>query len=476
MMSVKTPITYEAYLKYKETEGFLDSLMFSKPVPHFVAPKHETIHKNPFGLERIASFLSALGKPHVHNRYIHITGTSGKTSTSYFLANILRKQGYRIGLFTSPHITTFAEYFMIDMQLPSVQDIIELIEALKPFIDDEYVRTDLGYVSHFECILSAALQYFSTNNTDYVVLEAALGGRYDATNVIEQAEVSVITNIGLDHTHILGETLQEIARDKAGIIKTGCPLITAEQRPELLDIFRQETQAFGAELHRIGQDFFIEHIRAEQEQTIFDYVSDTHNYREITMPMCGAYQASNAALAVHAFEIVSAKTGKTVDEHALREGIYTTMIPGRYEKVQDDPPVVLDGAHNPDKLSQLASYLKQWSNKDDVILVCGFTSGKNPEQMFIPLLEISETFYLTRALSSHRESEEPLYLQSVLTSLQPDVNVVITLDPFVALDAAMKEAQKQGKMVCVTGSLYLVAYIRQRWYPEYEVLNVKRET
>ena len=220
----------------------------------------------------------------------------------------------------------------------------------------------------------------------------------------------------------------------------------------------------------MGQDFRIENVKAEKEKTVFDYISEKNTYKELTTSMCGAFQAHNAALAIRALEIVTEKNKVGIEEHALRTGIASTVIPARYEKVNDDPLVILDGAHNPDKIARLASYLKSRFANNEVIFVCGFTSGKNPEEMLTSLLEVGNMFYLTRVITGYREDEEPLYLKSVVTSLAPSVEASISLDPFTALDMAMDEAAKQGKMVCVTGSLYLVSYLRQRWYPEYETL------
>ncbi|MBD3304855.1 hypothetical protein GF339_00695 [candidate division KSB3 bacterium] len=464
-------IPIEKYLRYKETERFLESLVFAKPIPHFVASKHQMQPKHPFGLERIRSFLNELGDPHRENRYIHIAGTSGKTSTNYFTARLFQAQGWRTGMFTSPHMATFAEYFTINQQLPPLKDVLTLIEQAKPQIDQEYEQKALGVISYSEFLLAMALQYFAAQQVDYVALEAFLGGRYDATNVIEQAAVSIITNIGLDHTHLLGETLPEIAAHKVGIVKPGCPLITAEQRPDILEIFRQAARQAETTVQVLGKDFRIARVKTGTEMTVFDYTSENGSYRELTTPMCGGYQARNAALAIRALEIVADHTGTPLHEDALRQGLASTMIPVRYEKVEDDPLVILDGAHNPDKLVQLVSYLQSRFQPDEVIFVCGFTSGKTPEQMFQAMLPVSRTFYLTRVLLGYREDEEPRYLKSVLTALDPGVKAVIALDPFAALDQAMEDARQQKKVVCVAGSLYLAAHLRQRWYPEHTLLR-----
>jgi dihydrofolate synthase/folylpolyglutamate synthase len=274
--------------------------------------------------------------------------------------------------------------------------------------------------------------------------------------------------------HILGDTLPEIAAEKVGIMKPGCPFITAEQRPELLAIFQHEAQQHETHVQVLGEEFRIEHVHPGKESTRFDYISEQQTYRELRTPICGAYQARNAALALRAVEIVSKKNSVPVQEDALRKALLSIRIPGRFERVADDPVVILDAAHNPDKMVHLVSYLQQRFVRDEIIFVCAFTSGKKPEVIFMPMLEVSRTFYLTRAVIGFREDEEPLYLKSILNSLCSSVNAIIALDPFSALEMAMTEARKHGKVVCVTGSAYVVAYLRQRWYPEHQMLQFIR--
>lgn len=463
--------TLDEYLHYKAIERFLDSLVLAKPVPYFVAAKHTVPRKNPFGLERIMSFLEALDHPHRKNRYIHIAGTSGKTSTTYFVAALLQAQGYTAARFISPHISTFAEYFTINNQLPPVAELAALVEQVKPIIDREYEQKDYGMISYAELMVALAFTYFSQQAVDYVALEAFLGGRYDATNVIEQAEACILTNVGLDHTHILGNTVQEIARDKVGIMKHGRPFLTAEQRPDLLAMFRDEAVKHQSTVEVLGEDFTVEQIATTLTGTVFDYISKSQTYRKIQTPVPGRYQAQNAALAIRALEFVAANNHRSLDEAKVRDALQNTRIPGRFEMVNEDPVVILDAAHNPDKIASLTTGLKRLYQPDEVVFVCAFTSGRNPRDLFLPMLEVSRTFYLTRSIVGFREDEEPLYLKHFLVSLDFEVTAHIALDPFRALDLAMYEAQKQRKVVCVTGSAYLVGYVRQRWYPEHSLLR-----
>ena len=462
------------YSQYQETERFLDSLRFSKALPHFVPKKRKGTAKTPFGLEGVASFLSAAGKPQRKNRYIHITGTSGKTSCSYFMTNLLQAQGYRTGLFTSPELCTFAEYFMIDQQLPDISEIMRLLDRLKPLVDQEYELHQKGHLSHFELLLAAALIYFAEQKSDYVVLEVGLGGKHDATNVIEHAEVGIITNIGLDHTHLLGKTLPEIAMEKAGIIKHGSLLLTAETRPEILGLIREQARMMETEVQVLGEDFSINSVSAEKDRCSFSYHSALNHFTDLSTKMRGGYQARNAALAIRAMELLADRRDQRLDDQLVRNALEGTMIPARYEQVQDDPPVILDGAHNPDKISYLLGYLKKWCRQDEIVFVCGFTSGRNPKKMLRSLLALSRQFYLTRPIIGYRGDEDPLYLKKILLDLDFRARAELHLDPFVALDAAIRYARNHGKTVCVTGSLYLVSHLRQRWYPTHKVLQSRR--
>jgi dihydrofolate synthase/folylpolyglutamate synthase len=467
--------TRDQYLQYKAVERFLDSLFLAKPIPHFVAAKHES-PQHPFGVERVLSFLAALHNPQRRNRYIHIAGTSGKTSTTYLTAALLQAQGYRTARFISPHLTTFAEYFTINDRLPQLDKLIALVERVKPLIDREYEQQGRGMISYAELMVALACAFFAERSVDYVVLEAFLGGRYDATNVIEKPEVSVLTNIGLDHTHILGTTVQEIAQHKVGIMKNGCPFLTGEQRPELLAMFRREAIERQTTVDALGQDFTVEHIRTTQRETVFYYVSPSNVYRKLHVALPGAYQANNAALALRAVEIVSQKRQEALNEEAVRYALRTVRIPGRFEIVQQEPLVILDAAHNPDKMNAFTEALKQGYSRSGVIFVCAFTSGREPQRMFRAMLEVSRTFYLTRAIIGFREDEEPLYLKNALHELEPDAQAHIALDPFRALELALHEARRRQKIVCVTGSVYLIGYLRQRWFPETSALTLKRSS
>ncbi|GAK51684.1 folylpolyglutamate synthase [Candidatus Moduliflexus flocculans] len=464
-------LTLEQYARYKRLELFLDSLIVAKPLPNFVAPAQVAGKPKPFGLERLQSLLQRLGNPQNDLRFVHIAGTSGKTSTTYFTAALLRSQGYRVGMFTSPHVITFAEYFTVDGQFPPVSDLTPLIEEVRPAINAEYEQHEFGVISYFELLVALAFVYFRRRQVDYVVLEAGLGGQHDATNVIPRSNVSIITNIGLDHTQILGDTLAEIANDKLGIVRAGSPLLTAETRPDILDLFRQRTARLQATTECAGDIFRVENVFLRNDGVTFDYISNLHILRGLQMNMCGAYQAQNAALALRAVEIIALKNGTQLNESALRDGLRTTFIPARYERMQEDPIVILDGAHNPDKIEQLAAYLRSQFTGNSIIFVCGFTSGRNIDAMLRPLTDIAAVFYFTRVITGYRMTEEPRYLQETLQRLAPSIPAHIAIDPDEALESAIIQATREKLPVCVTGSLYLAGHLRQRWHPEYRELS-----
>jgi dihydrofolate synthase / folylpolyglutamate synthase len=460
---------FRTYLKFKEMERFLESLVYSKPTPHFVQSRHKlNKKKHPFGLERVGSFLNAIGNPHHNNKYIHITGTSGKTSTTYFMSNVLYGQGYKTGMHISPHICTLLERFTVDMDNPPAKDIINTIDKLKPVINTEYMNNDFGWISYFEFVLSAALKYFSDIQTDYVVLEVGLGGRYDATNIIPESEVSIITNIGLDHTHILGDTKEEIAGDKIGILKPGSPLVTSEKDQSILNIFKEEAEKTDSPVYIMGKDYQVENVVVKGNKTIYDYKSPMNSFNQIILQSNGKYQAENSSLTLRALELLSEKKGIKINEEKLRNSLFNTMIPARFELIQREPDVILDGAHNPDKIQSLVNHIKTIYHKGDIIFICGFTSGRKPMDSLKLLLDLGCKLYLTRVFTGYREDEEPKYLEEQIRKINKDIDVEVHFDPNDALDKAMVEAKNWSKTICATGSLYLVSYLRQRWVSEFD--------
>lgn len=465
-------ISIENYLKFKDCEKYIESLVLSKPIPHFASSRHKIENKTSFGLERIGSFLSEIGNPHNFNKYVHITGTSGKTSTTYFVSNLLMHQGYKTGMYISPHMTTLLERFMINRKFPTVKDFIDLVQNTKKIVDSEYENKNFGIISYFEYVLSLAFKYFKSKAVDYVALEVGLGGRYDATNIIKKSEVSIITNIGLDHTNVLGNTKEEIALDKAGIIKQNSPVLTMEQKPEILNIFREEAQKFDTSVQILGSEFKTENFRGEKNnKMLFDYYSDKNVFKNLKCNLCGIWQVRNLSLAIRTLEILSEKNNKDIDKIGLQEAISTTKIPGRYELISEKPRIILDGAHNPDKIAVLVYHLKQFHNPGDVVFICGFTAGKRPNEMISQMLQISETFYLTRVFADYREDEDPVYLKSLIKFQNASAKTIIKLDAYDALDNAIEKFKNSGKTICVTGSLYLVSYIRKKWYPEYQSIK-----
>ncbi len=465
-------LSIENYLKFKDTEKYIESLVMSRPIPHYASSRHKVENKTSFGLERVGSFLSEIGNPHQFNKYVHITGTSGKTSTTYFVSNLLMHQGYKTGMYISPHMTSLLERFMINQEFPFVSEFVKLVQSTKSIVDSEYENKNFGVISYFEYVLSLALKYFKSKSTDYVALEVGLGGRYDATNIIERSEVSIITNIGLDHTNVLGNTKEEIAMDKAGIIKENCPVLTMEQKPEILNIFKEEAKKLNTSVQVFGNEFKTDNFRkGEDNKILFDYYSDKNVFKDLKCNLCGDWQIKNLSLALRTLELISEKNNKKIDTQGLHNAITSTKIPGRYELVSKEPKILLDGAHNPDKMAVLVHHLKQFYNAGDVVFICGFTAGKRPNEMIKQMLQVSNTFYLTRVFAEYREDEDPLYLKSLIDYQDPSTQTTIKLDAFDALDLAIDRFKGSNKIICVTGSLYLVSYIRKRWYPEYQSLS-----
>lgn len=454
--------------RYRRALAFLDSLVLARPRPHYIAARRGRAGEEgpAFGLARLRALLEALGRPQDRLRFVHITGTSGKTSTALFAAGLQRcVGGGPVGLHISPHMSSPRERLTVDGQPCSRAELTGLVEEVKPILDAEYRRGEHGMASYFEVLLALALHHFARRGVDVAVLEAGLGGRYDGSNVIGPPEVCVITNIGLDHTHILGDTRADIARDKVGIVKPGAPLITAEQDPAILAIFEQACAEAGSKLEVLGRDFHVEARGSDPEGCRFAYRSPSLNWREARVGAPGDFQAANAALALRATELTAARSGRPeLAPAALAGALAALKPPGRFEVMRREPPVILDGAHNPEKMQGLVSSARRMFPELPFVAVVAATSGRDLPELLRPLIGWARVIAFTRSLAPHRVDEEPWVLRETALALASEAGLELEaslwLDPADAFAAASRRATEEGLGLCVTGSLYLVAHLR----------------
>lgn len=364
-------------------------------------------------LNRMRRLLELAGNPHQRFRSVLIAGTKGKGSTAAMLASISQAAGQRTGLYTTPHLNTHRERMRIDGQLISQQEFAHRMVGVRKLVD-EYAAA-LGPPTTYELGTLLAFQYFAGHDVDLAVVEVGLGGRLDATNVLD-AELAIITSISYDHVEVLGHTLTQIATEKAGIIKPGKPVVTASQKPEAMAVIERVAHEQGARL--------IPAYPAEAE-----------------LPLLGDHQLMNAGLAIAAAHQLD------ISDDAIRTGLAAVRWPGRVEIARKQPPVILDGAHNVDSMEKLASAMRQHFAWDRLRVVAGFSADKDIPGMALILTELADEIVLTR--SNHPRSADPL----AITDYFPGAQVADNLTDALA-------GQADRELALITGSLYLVGEAR----------------
>ncbi len=406
------------------------------------------------GLERIEKLLDLLGNPHHSCKYLHIGGTNGKGSTAAFAAAILEESGYRVGLYTSPYLVEFTNRMAINGQDIPRKCLVELVQKIKPLVEKVAADPVLGQPTEFEVVTALAFCYFARESPDIVVLEVGLGGRLDATNVI-QPLVTAIATISLEHTQVLGNTVEEIAREKAGIIKNGAPVVT-QAGGAALPVLENACREKKVPLYQLGRHFHAHIDTCNIEGQTFHYRGLFRDYSELHIPLLGDYQVNNAALAIAAGELLC-RNGFSIPEGPLRAGLKKTSWPGRLEVVRRLPLVVIDGAHNLEAFQGLRRGIKQTFQYDRLIMVLGILSDKAAENILSEILPLADRLILTKPNSPR--SADPYALEKIVRGMMPELPCDISPEIPAAVDLALKQSGK-GDLVLVAGSLYLVSDAR----------------
>lgn len=362
-----------------------------------------------FGLDNITRLLSELKNPHKSFPSIHVAGTNGKGSTLAIMASILQTAGVRVGLFTSPHLVSFTERMKIDGVEITESEVVQLASEIKEIVSgiDDFSPT------FFEVVTAMALLYFEREGIDAAVMEVGMGGRLDATNIIAP-EVSVITNIGYDHKEFLGSTIREIAYEKAGIIKSGIPVVTAHQEPEVREVIEKKAGEQQAELYIYGKDFSSTLKKEDMPGICFDYRDDSLVLHDLFLPLTGEHQMQNASVAMKAIELLARKSicrfSLDSSNDSFREGLKRVRWPGRLELIHEDPPIVIDGAHNPAAAIALSRTLRNLFLRkyEKIIMVLGIMDDKDISGVMKPLLPLASEIILTSASYSRAASPEKL--------------------------------------------------------------------
>lgn len=432
---------------YRKLDSYLKSLITGAPLS--------------LKLERITHLLDLLGNPHNSFPSIHVAGTSGKGSTSIMLASILSEFGYKSGLFLSPYLQILNESYQINNRLVATSRLAEVFENIKPAIEQVAEENPFGRPSIFEAQVALAFCLFQQENVDVAVIEVGLGGTLDATNVI-QAQVAVLTSIGLDHTEYLGKTIEEITHAKAGIVKPNQIVISGLTQPSTQQIVADRCTSQGATLWQQGQAFT---HNIEDNSDRFKVVCPDKTYSNIHLGMQGDFQIINAACAIaaaHAFT-------KGISESIVHDALKQLFIPGRFECIQKNPTVILDGAHNLDKIRAASGAINKYYATKRKIIVLALKSDKDPYDILPYVLESASVLIVTAFKIGQWEPFKPESLAQLASEYFPHLDIRIEANPTDAIELALLEAKAED-LIWVTGSLYLVGDVREHWYPSEDLI------
>ncbi|HEX2281670.1 MAG TPA: Mur ligase family protein, partial [Thermomicrobiales bacterium] len=341
-MTEDPPASTDPVALYERAESYITGLIMGPPSPAPGSTPQEIRQRAVDRLKRLEAFLAFLGDPHLAYGTIHIAGTSGKGSTTALVASILKAAGYRTGSHVSPYLQVSTEKLLIDGEPASAERYAELVDWMRLAVEEWESRGN-PRPTYGEMWVAMTFVYFSQENVDIAVVEVGAGGRFDLTNVV-RPQVAAITSIGFDHTVTLGPTLADIAWHKAGILKPNTAAVTTVTDPDALPVIEREAEETGVDLQVIkdGRDFG--DVHTGRNGTSF---TDVNSGRTFSVALSGSFQASNAALAI---AIARALPGATISDDDIAAGLAAARFPGRMEVVQESPPVILDGAHNPEKM------------------------------------------------------------------------------------------------------------------------------
>ncbi len=404
-----------------------------------------------YDLRRVDELLGRLGNPHLAAKSVHISGTNGKGSTAAMVASTLTCSGYITGLYTSPHLHTWRERVRVDGELISEEEFTAIVDRFKPEIESVNQRATYGRLTTFEILTTLAYAYFAQQEADFQVLEVGLGGRFDATNVIKP-EVCLITSISLDHTDVLGNTIAEIAAEKAGIIKPGGIVVTSPQLEEAARVIVADCQSKGAKLIRVGSDVTWQSLGADFDRQKFWVMGRLNNY-ELSIPFLGRHQLENAATAVAALEVLAEK-GFRVSRDIIVAGLAKVSWPGRLQILNRNPLLVVDGAHNPDSARKLRQSLEQYFKFDRAILIIGASDDKDVAGVISELAPRFDEVIITR--TRHPRAMAPATLVAEFSQHGIKARVAGTVPE--ALSLALNLAGTRN-LICAAGSLFVVGEV-----------------
>lgn len=412
------------------------------------------------GHKNFKSLMSLFGEPQKKLKFIHVAGTNGKGSTCAMIHSILKEQGYTVGSFSSPHLEKYNERFKINDEYISDDDFARHISLVKDKVNELFDNTD-EFFSFFEIITAVAFNYFYEKNVDFVVLEVGLGGRLDSTNIIEKPLISVIATVSFDHTEYLGETIPEITREKAGIIKNNSYTVLYSQSKEVYNIVNEICTEKESKLLYVD-DYGVDVIKQDLDGTVFNVKNKYYSYDKISISLLGEYQVYNACNALMAIEALK-EQGIEISSDAIYLGLKKAKINGRMEIISKKPLFILEGAHNTEGTSKLNSFLKRLkSSNKKITIVIGILKDKNYSEMLRCITEYADNIIFTEV-----DSQRVLKTQELFEAGHFENKNVILEDDFKKAVIKALEISSDDDCIVCTGSLYLVGdilkYINQKY-------------
>jgi dihydrofolate synthase/folylpolyglutamate synthase len=434
-------------------DAYNDALDYLYSFVDFSMQKAVTYSPEKFKLERMQALVASLGNPQQNYPIIHVAGTKGKGSVCILCTNALIEAGYKVGLYTSPHLDDYAERIQINNEFIPHAELAGLVDEIKPYV------SAIPELTTFEITTALAFMYFARHMVDVAVIEVGLGGRLDATNVVNP-KVSVITSLSYDHTLLLGDTLSQIALEKAGIIKNGIPVVNSPQDEEARLVIERVAAERFSPLVQVGRDWLFEQVtHTLQGQTLRVWSSDNNpdSSTELFIPLLGRHQVANAVTAYIALQIFR-QQGIKITQEAIKKGFAKAFWPGRFEIVQQSPPVILDCAHNRDSAYKLRITTNEYYPGKSMILIFGASEDKDIEGMLVELMPQVKELITVR--SFHPRAIDPDKLLEMAQGYGRPVHCVEHIPE--AIDKALGLVH-EDQVVLITGSIFVVAEARKYW-------------
>jgi dihydrofolate synthase/folylpolyglutamate synthase len=418
-----------------------------------------------FDLERMLGLLRNLGNPHKKTRTVHIAGTKGKGSTATMLSRMMEASGYKVGLYTSPHVSTLHERIAVDAEMITRKEFLGLMNRIQPTL--EKMGQKDNHPTFFEIMTAMAFMHFADKKVDIAVIETGLGGRLDSTNVITP-EVCGITSISIDHQNLLGPTIEHIAREKAGIIKKGIPIVTVPQDPTAMKVLKKQATLVKAPMTITGKDvdfsYRFESSREHGPHTRICVTTPTSKFEHLRVPLPGEHQALNCGLALTMLDALKNQGFEINDEKAIA-GLNNVHMTGRMEIVCRDPRVLVDAAHNAASIRALIAAIGQHVPYDSMIIIFGCNNDKDVRGMLTELQYGADKVIFTR--SNSPKAVWPQDLAEMYTEICGKM-----CQSALSLTEALRIAQSaisREDLITITGSFYLVGQVKQMFQPPVKV-------